>query len=113
MIDLSVASNGQYVVVGYETGFEPFEKYALFLDSDAKPLTDGRLSPGETGQDGPRVAASGASFVAVWKDRAVRFDATASSSSRSVSFAGPANGTMIIASEARTCSWFAAIARSG
>jgi hypothetical protein len=96
---MSVASNGQYVVVGYETNFMPFEQYALFLDSDGEPLTAVRLSPGETGLWGPQVAASGSSFVAVWKDRAVRFDRGGILDSRSVSFADPANGAMLIASD--------------
>jgi hypothetical protein len=96
---LSVASNGHYVVVGYQTNFAPYEQYALFLDSDGQPLTAVRLSPGNTGQGGPQVAASGSSFVAVWKDRAVRFDRDGILGSRPVSFADPANGAMRIASD--------------
>jgi hypothetical protein len=96
---MSVASNGQYVVVGYRTNSEPSAQYALFLDSDGKPVTAVRLSPGETEQAAPQVAASGSSFVAVWNDRAVRFDRDGILASSSVSFAVPVDGAMRIASD--------------
>lgn len=94
--DLSVASDGRHVVVGYVNGFQPIVKQALFLDSDGEPVALVILGDG---YESPVIASSGSSFVAVWKDRAVRFDVNGILDSRSVSFAGPREGAMSIASD--------------
>lgn len=73
---MSVASNGQYVAVGYVSGHSTYEMHALILDSDGEAVTDIRLATGETQLTVPAITANGSSFVAVWDGRAVRFDHT-------------------------------------
>ena len=97
--DITVASDGQYVVVGYVTGYDTYEAHALFLDSDGHPITDVVLLTGATGPALPAIASSGSSFVAVWKDRAIRFDRNGSIDDAAESFDGSANGSMGIASD--------------
>ena len=98
--DVSVASDGQHVVVGYVSGFQSYEKHALFLDSDGGPIADVRLSSSDTDLLMPVIAASGSSFVAVWKDHAVRFNRNGIlKTADSVSFDGSANGSMAMASD--------------
>lgn len=99
--DLSLASDGRHIVMGFVRGYEPqAEAHAVFLDSDAKPIAGVRLSSGETGSESPMITASGSSFVAVWKDRAVRFDRNGIIGINSrVSFLGSADGHLKIASD--------------
>jgi len=99
---ISVATDGNYVVVGYVTGYPSYEEHALFLNSDGDPVADIRLSAGESVSVVPAIGWNGSAFVAVWEGRAVGFDPNGTlGSPRSVSLFGSAINTLRIASDGK------------
>src|SRR4029079_18048547 len=72
---MTAASDGRYVALGYATGHTQYQQHVLIVDSDGEKVADLILSgPGDFDDVPPALAWDGTSFVAVWKNRAVRFD---------------------------------------
>ena len=97
--EIAVTSDGEHVVVGYITSYGLYEAHALFLDAGGNPVTDVLLMSSTVYLTLPAITSTGDSFVAVWRDRAIRFDRGGTIADAAESFEGSSNGTMAIASD--------------
>src|SRR5918911_2537554 len=97
---LPMASDRRYVAVGYVSGYQKYEMHAVVIDADGQQAADVLLAADQTENAGPALTWDGTSFVAIWKDHALRFDRNGPlGAAHTIAIAGSANPTMRIASD--------------
>src|SRR4029079_1502936 len=101
---MTAASDGRYVALGYATGHTQYQQHVLIVDSDGEKVADLILSgPGDFDDVPPALAWDGTSFVAVGKNRAVRFDRNAPlGSRREVAIEGSADHGVHMATDGKS-----------